>query len=419
MLGTFGIVAAAALIAGLVATGFGDPAPAPTADPPPVRRTGSDVVTGAVAGKPTWDAPPAFALSDGVDYGAQITLDDGSVVSIDLFEQQAPEHVNNFVFLARAGFYDELTFHEVLTGVRVRAGDPTTDGSGGAGYVLPDEPVTADNESALAAAGTGVVSMWRDEAGTSSSQFVIALVEGSTVEGATAFGQVTGGLEQLYAFPSRDPAAIPLPVTGPKIVSVRITENGVAAEVAQPESAQESAPLVPDLSLSWDSPPDLALEGGVDYRATITMVGGGTIVIDLYEELAPQHVNNFVFLAREGYYDAVTFHRIIHGFMAQGGDPTGSGSGGPGYTIAAEFNDTPHVRGVLSMARTADPNSAGSQFFIVYETAAHLDGQYTAFGEVISGMEVVDAFPERDPLDPIAPPGPQIASITISEIAPE
>ncbi|MCY3568508.1 MAG: peptidylprolyl isomerase [Chloroflexi bacterium] len=149
------------------------------------------------------------------------------------------------------------------------------------------------------------------------------------------------------------------------------------------------------------------------------MVGGGTIVIDLYEELAPQHVNNFVFLAREGYYDAVTFHRIIHGFMAQGGDPTGSGSGGPGYTIAAEFNDTPHVRGVLSMARTADPNSAGSQFFIVYDTAAHLDGQYTAFGEVISGMDVVDAFPERDPFDASAPPGPQIASITISEIAPE
>ena len=384
-----------------------------------MRRTGSDVVTGAVAGKPTWHAPPAFALSDGVDYGAQITLDDGSVVSIDLFELQAPEHVNNFVFLVRAGFYDELTFHEVLPGVRVRAGDPATDGSGGAGYVLPDEPVTADNESALAADSVGVVSMWRDESGASSSQFVIALSEGSLIEGATAFGQVTGGLEQLYAFNPRDPAAIPLPVTGPKIVSVRVTENGVVTEAAQPVSAQESTPPVPDLSLSWDSPPDLALEDEVDYRATITMVGGGTIEIDLFEELAPQHVNNFVFLAREGYYDAVTFHRIIHGFMAQGGDPTGSGSGGPGYTIDAEFNDTPHVRGVLSMARTADPNSAGSQFFIVYDTAAHLDGQYTAFGEVISGMEVVDAFLERDPLDPTAPPGPQIASITISEIAPE
>ena len=416
MLGTFGVVAAAALIAGLVATGFGDPAPAPTADPPPVRRTGTDVVTGAVDGKPTWNAPPAFALSDGVDYGAQITLDDGSVISFDLFEVQAPQHVNNFVFLARAGFYDELTFHEVLPGVRVRAGDPITDGSGGAGYVLPDEPVTAGNESALAADGVGVVSMWRDETGTSSSQFVIALSEGSMIERATAFGQVTGGLDQLYAFSSRDPSAIPLPVTGPKIATVRITENGVVTQAEQP---QEAVPLVPDLSLSWPVPPAFTLEDGVDYRATIAMVGGGTIVIDLYEELAPQHVNNFVFLAREGFYDAVTFHRIIHGFMAQGGDPTGTGAGGPGYTIDAEFNDTSHVRGVLSMARTADPNSAGSQFFIVFDAAPHLDGAYTAFGEVISGMDIVDAFPERDPTDPSEPPGPQIASITISEIAPE
>ncbi len=416
MLGTFGIVAAAALIAGLVATGLGGPAPAPTADPPPVRRTGTDVVTGAVDGKPSWAAPPAFALSDGVDYGAQITLDDGSVISFDLFEAQAPQHVNNFVFLARAGFYDELTFHEVLPGVRVRAGDPITDGSGGAGYVLPDEPVSADNESALAADGVGVVSMWRDDTETSSSQFVIALSEGSMIDGATAFGQVTGGLDQLYAFSSRDPAAIPLPVTGPKIATVRITENGVVTQAVQP---QEAAPLVPDLSLSWPEPPAFTLEDGVDYRATIAMVSGGTIVIDLYEELAPQHVNNFVFLAREGFYDAVTFHRIIHGFMAQGGDPSGTGSGGPGYTIDAEFNDTLHVRGVLSMARTADPNSAGSQFFIVFAAAPHLDGAYTAFGEVISGMDIVDSFPERDPTDPSEPPGPQIASITISEIAPE
>ena len=154
----------------------------------------------------------------------------------------------------------------------------------------------------------------------------------------------------------------------------------------------------------------------MDYRATIEMADGGVIEIDLYEELAPQHVNSFVFLARQGFYDAVTFHRIIHGFMAQGGDPTGTGAGGPGYTIDAEFNDTEHVRGILSMARSADPNSAGSQFFIVYDAAPHLDGQYTAFGEVISGMDVVDGFPARDPSDPSEPRGPEIATtITISE----
>ena len=429
VLGTFGIVAAAALIAGLIATGFGDPAPAPTADPPPVRRTGSEVVTGAVAGKPTWDAPPAFALSEDVDYGAEIELDSGEVITLDLFEDTSPQHVNNFVFLARAGFYNELTFHEVLPGDRVRAGDPTAGDPGvdwpaDAGYVLPDEPLTGANEAALGTDAAGIVSMWRSDAGASSSQFVISLAEGSgRTEGATAFGQVTGGLDQLYAFDSRDPGAIPTPPTGPKIVAIRISENGVIAQVESVESAEsaetsgDDIAAVPDLSLSWDDPPEFALEDGIDYRATIEMVGGGTVVIDLFEELAPQHVNNFVFLAREGFYDAVTFHRIIHGFMAQGGDPTGLGTGGPGYTIKAEFNDTKHVRGILSAARAGHPDTAGSQFFIVYDAAPHLDGQYTAFGEVISGMDVVDAFPERDPADPTEPPGPQIASITISEIA--
>lgn len=432
VLGTFGIVAAAALIAGLIATGFGDPAPAPTADPPPVRRTGSEVVTGAVAGKPTWDAPPAFALSEGVDYGAEIKLESGELITLDLFEGASPQHVNNFVFLARAGFYNELTFHEVLPGDRVRAGDPTAGDPGvdwpaDAGYTLPDEPLTGANEAALSTDVPGIVSMWRDDSGASSSQFVISLAEGSGLtEGATAFGQVTEGLDQLYAFDSRDPAAIPTPPTGPKIVAIRISENGVVAqaestEAAEPAESTESAGIdiapVPDLSLSWDEPPEFALEDGIDYRATIEMVGGGVIEIDLYEDIAPQHVNNFIFLARQSFYDAVTFHRIIHGFMAQGGDPTGFGSGGPGYSIDAEFNDTKHVRGVLSAARSADPNSAGSQFFIVYDAAPHLDGQYTAFGEVISGMDIVDAFPERNPADPTEPPGPQIATITISEIA--
>ncbi len=415
MLGTFGIVAAAALIAGLVATGFNDSGPSPTVDPPPVRRTGSEVITGAVEGKPTWDAPPAMALVEGVDYGAEIELEDGELIVVDLFEQTAPNHVNNFVFLARAGFFDGLTFHEVLPGVRVRAGDPQADGSGGAGYVLQDEPVDDRNRAALEADAPGVLTMWRDGGAVSSSQFAIALAERDAAsDGLAAFGQVTSGLQPLYAWSSRDPAAIPAPPAGPQIAAIRVTENGaVSAGAAE---AETSSPESPDLTLSWNEPPAFALDDGVDYRATIEMVDGGVIEIDLYESLAPQHVNSFVFLARAGFYDAVTFHRIIHGFMAQGGDPTGTGSGGPGYSIDAEFNDTPHVRGVVSMARTADPNSAGSQFFIVYEAAAHLDGQYTAFGEVTSGMEDVDAFPERDPLDPLAPPGPQIARITISEV---
>ena len=415
VIATVGLIMAVALIASLALVAF-DSGPTPqTVDPPPSRRSSSEVDTGAVEGKPTWNQPPAYALVEGVDYGAEIELEDGVVVVIDLLEEVAPDHVNNFVFLVREGFYDGLTFHEVVPGVRVRAGDPDADGTGDAGYSLPDEPLTGDNDVASITDGVGLVSMWRDDVGASSSQFVISLSQEASVnEGATVFAQVTGGLEHLHTFDSRDPGEIPAPVSGPKIVDVRITENGAVAEV---ESVKDDVPPVPDLSLSWDEPPVFALEDDVDYRATIEMVGGDTIEIDLYEELAPRHVNNFVFLARQGFYDAVTFHRIIHGFMAQGGDPTGTGAGGPGYAIDAEFNDTRHVRGVLSMARSVDPDSAGSQFFIVYDTASHLDGQYTAFGEVTSGMEVVDGFPERDPADPTEPPGPQIASITISEIA--
>ena len=106
----------------------------------------------------------------------------------------------------------------------------------------------------------------------------------------------------------------------------------------------------------------------------------GKITLDMLPDVAPGHVKNILGLAKIGYYDGLTFHRIIKGFMIQGGCPQGTGTGGPGYTIPAEFNNTPHVAGVLSMARTSDPNSAGSQFFICLERASHLDNQYTAFG---------------------------------------
>ncbi len=125
----------------------------------------------------------------------------------------------------------------------------------------------------------------------------------------------------------------------------------------------------------------------------------GEITLVFFSDVAPGHVKNFTDLAKKGLYDGTTFHRVIPGFMIQGGDPNSKdqdkrkhGMGGPGYTIKAEFNDKPHKRGTLSMARAADPDSAGSQFFICVADAAFLDGQYTAFGEVVSGMEVADTI---------------------------
>ena len=129
---------------------------------------------------------------------------------------------------------------------------------------------------------------------------------------------------------------------------------------------------------------------------TIEMEDGGVMKAELYPEIAPNTVNNFISLVKKGFYDGVIFHRVIPGFMIQGGDPKGVGIGGPGYCIRGEFsangfkNDLKHDRGVLSMARTMAPNSAGSQFFIMHEDSPHLDGQYAAFGKVIEGIEVVD-----------------------------
>ena len=129
---------------------------------------------------------------------------------------------------------------------------------------------------------------------------------------------------------------------------------------------------------------------------TIEMEDGGVIKAELYPEIAPNTVNNFISLVKKGFYDGVIFHRVIPGFMIQGGDPNGVGIGGPGYSIRGEFsangfqNDLKHTRGVLSMARTMIPDSAGSQFFIMHQDAPHLDRQYAAFGKVIEGIEVVD-----------------------------
>ena len=129
---------------------------------------------------------------------------------------------------------------------------------------------------------------------------------------------------------------------------------------------------------------------------TIEMEDGGVMKAELYPEIAPNTVNNFISLVKKGFYDGVIFHRVIPGFMIQGGDPKGVGIGGPGYCIRGEFtsngfkNALKHSRGVLSMARTMAPNSAGSQFFIMHEDSPHLDGQYAAFGKVIEGIEVVD-----------------------------
>ena len=147
----------------------------------------------------------------------------------------------------------------------------------------------------------------------------------------------------------------------------------------------------------WSSPPPMAIDPSRDYLATVKMAAGGEFVIKLRADKAPITVNNFVFLAKQGYYDGVTFHRVLDGFMAQGGDPTGTGGGGPGYEFANEDSDLQFDRpGVVAMAN-AGRDTNGSQFFITFGPQPRLNGDYTIFGEVVSGMETVNGLTRRDP----------------------
>jgi len=137
--------------------------------------------------------------------------------------------------------------------------------------------------------------------------------------------------------------------------------------------------------------PALTIDASQQYVAQVH-TSRGDFTIELLPKIAPEHVNSFIFLSREKFYDGTVFHRIVPGFVAQGGDPTGTGTGGPGYTVPLEASDEPFARGIVGMARSRDPNSAGSQWFVTLGDAPHLNGQYTVFGRVAQGMETVDGL---------------------------
>ncbi len=187
---------------------------------------------------------------------------------------------------------------------------------------------------------------------------------------------------------------------------------------ATPETNEETGTHMPEDPAArngmYTAPPPMTIDPQKRYIATI-VTEKGDIVIELYADKAPKTVNNFVFLAREGFYDGTTFHRVIPGFMAQGGDPTGRGAGGPGYTFEDEFHpDLKHDGpGVLSMAN-AGPNTNGSQFFITFDATPWLDGQHTVFGHVIEGMDVLFSISPRDP-QTATKPGDKIITIRIEE----
>ncbi len=169
------------------------------------------------------------------------------------------------------------------------------------------------------------------------------------------------------------------------------------------------------MAKQWKTPPALQIDPKKQYKAHMK-TDKGTMVFELFADKTPNTVNNFVFLSREGYYDGVMFHRVISDFMAQGGDPTGTGSGGPGYKFGDEFHPSlkHNKAGILSMAN-AGPGTNGSQFFITHIPTPHLDGKHTVFGQVVEGLDVLMSIPPRDPRN-VNTPSIKIISVTIEEI---
>jgi peptidylprolyl isomerase len=196
--------------------------------------------------------------------------------------------------------------------------------------------------------------------------------------------------------------------------------TAAAAELPTAAAAAATAPTPAAAPASqkktYSAPPPMTIDPKKNYTATFT-TPRGDFVVKLRPDLAPQTVNSFVFLARDGFFNGLTWHRVLPNFMAQGGDPTGTGTGGPGYTVPDEF--TTQVKfdkpGLLAMANTGQPNSGGSQFFITTAAADYLDGKYTIFGEVTQGQDIVNGIPLRDPEQNPTTPGEQIVKITIDE----
>jgi cyclophilin family peptidyl-prolyl cis-trans isomerase len=190
------------------------------------------------------------------------------------------------------------------------------------------------------------------------------------------------------------------------------------ASCSEPETTQAPAGWVQlmqvegEKTMQWSQPPKMTIDKSKQYRA-IVETEKGTMVLELFAKDVPNTVNNFVFLATNGYYDGTSFHRVLADFMVQGGDPTGTGSGGPGYTIDAEFTSHKHEVGAISMARSQALNSAGSQFFICLTAQYRLDGQYSVFGQLVEGMDVLKSIRLRDPDQRPSYQGDKLISVRI------
>lgn len=316
---------------------------------------------------------------------ADIVIQDHGTITVLLDHDAAPITVENFVKLAEDGYYDGLTFHRIIDGFMMQGGD--------GGDERPAETIvgefTSNGYENSIKHERGVISMARsNDPNSASSQFFIMHEAAEHLDGQyAAFGYVVSGIEIVDTICKN---AKPIDWNGgiaasdqPIITTIKIREEKTPMTTQVTTTTTKQEPIV-------ELPYETAF-------ADIEIEGYGKITVQLEPKSAPITVDNFVKLAENGFYNGLTFHRIIEGFMMQGGDPEGTGAGGSDMNIVGEFasngydNPLKHTRGAVSMARTSDPNSASSQFFIVQQTSDWLDGEYAVFGYVINGMDVVDA----------------------------
>ncbi len=357
--------------------------------------------------------PEGFEETDQVSNYVCIQMNTGKAIVLELFPDTAPITVANFQKLVSQEFYNGLIFHRVISGFMIQGGDPDGNGTGGPGWSIKGEFASNGVVNNLKHT-RGTLSMARsNDPNSAGSQFFIMHKANYGLDGNyAAFGKVVQGMGVVDEIATCQVAG-ETPVEKQMMERVFFVKNTSDPESNIFTSVESGATATEEESEAQGSAPQEEIpmeEGALPVTATgkyekaqnatnfvcIKMNSGKEIVLELYPDIAPITVANFQRLVLKKFYDGVIFHRVIPGFMIQGGDPDGNGSGGPGWTIKGEFssngvkNDLKHTRGVLSMARTYIPDSAGSQFFIMHDDAPHLDGEYAAFGKVIQGLEVVD-----------------------------
>jgi peptidylprolyl isomerase/peptidyl-prolyl cis-trans isomerase B (cyclophilin B) len=364
-------------------------------------------VSSPIASPMMWSSPPPMSIDRNVTYIATFITAKGEF-RVQLFADKAPNTVNNFVFLARQGFYNNTTFHRVIKDFMAQAGDPAGTGAGSPGYTFADEIVPD-----LKFDRAGLLAMANSGPGTNGSQFFITFAPTPWLDGLhTIFGEVISGMDVVLSLTERDPDQKPA-FFGDALVSVTISESKVSliptpmpTATPNPPKPQPNARPLATLEVTarmnrYDAKPALFIDLTHSYQAVLR-TSKGRIVIDLYAADAPQSVNNFILLAQLGYWDGFPINVVDPGKYLLTGSPSGGSDNGIGYTLPQEPGRSNEAGAVGYWVRGGSTESSASAFYILLREEKSLDGTYTVFGKVVEGLDVASTLTTADRIESIA-----------------